>query len=144
MIGFFEHQYLSFKKNHVRNLIALAKADGNLHKDEETMLYKIGAKYGLKDRQIATLIQSEKEIELKVPQGHDHKMNQLYDLVLMVYADGIVEDSEVTFCEELMEKFGFEKEIVSWLIDNFEKGNPPTPEAWDQLKSEAAERFVAQ
>ncbi|MEM1407591.1 MAG: hypothetical protein AAGG59_12505 [Bacteroidota bacterium] len=142
MIGFFEHQYLSFKKNHVRNLIALAKADGNLHSSEEEMLYKIGAKYGLKDRQIATLIQSDKEVKIKVPQGHDQKMDQLYDLVIMVYADGVVEDREVTFCEELMEQFGFKKEIVLWLIDNFDKGNPPTSEAWDSLKIEAAEKFV--
>ena len=28
MIGFFEHQYLSYKKNHIKNLLALAKADG--------------------------------------------------------------------------------------------------------------------
>ncbi|MEO1098415.1 MAG: TerB family tellurite resistance protein [Bacteroidota bacterium] len=110
MIGFFEHQYLSFKKNHVRNLIALAKADGHLHSTEEEMLYKIGAKYGLKDRQIATLIQSEKEVKLKVPEGHEQKMNQLYDLVIMVYADGVVEESEIAFCEELMEQFGFKKE----------------------------------
>lgn len=143
MIGFFEHQYLSFKKNHVRNLIALAKADGHLHSSEEEMLYKIGAKYGLKDRQIATLIQSEKELKLKVPDSHDHKMNQLYDLVIMIYADGVVEDSEVKFCEDLMEQFGFNKNIVPWLIDNFEKGNPPTPEAWENLKAEAAEKFVA-
>ncbi|MEM6523706.1 MAG: hypothetical protein AAGF85_09330 [Bacteroidota bacterium] len=141
MIGFFEHQYLSFKKNHLRNLIALAKADGKLHSSEEEMLYKIGAKYGLKDRQISNLIQNDKEIELKIPSSHDLKMNQLYDLVLMVYADGIVEDSEVSFCEELMERFGFKKEIVAWIIDNFEKGNPPVPEAWENLKEEG-KRFI--
>ena len=141
MIGFFEHQYLSFKKNHMRNLIALAKADGQLHSSEEEMLYKIGAKYGLKDRQIATLIQNDKSIASKVPKSHDQKMNQLYDLVIMVYADGIVEDREVAFCEELMISFGFKKEIVLWLIENFEKGNPPTPEAWDNLKQEG-KRFI--
>ncbi len=142
MIGFFEHQYLSFKKDHLRNLIALAKADGHLHAEEEKMLYKIGEKYGLKDRQIATLIGSEKEATLKIPDTHDQKMNQLYDLVQMVYADGVVEKSEVVFCEDLMAQFGFKKEIISWLIDNFSKGNPPTPEAWDSLKAEAGEKYA--
>ena len=41
-----------------------------------------------------------------------------------------------------MDRFGFKKEIVTWLIDNMGKGNPPTPEAWEQLKTEAAERFT--
>ena len=143
MIGFFEHQYLSFKKNHLRNLIALAKADGHLHEEEEKMLYKIGEKYGLKDRQIASLIQSEKDVELQVPDNHDQKMDQLFDLVLMVYADGVVEEAEIKFCEDLMVEFGFNTAIVRWLIDNFSKGNPPTPEAWDNLKREAGEKFVS-
>ena len=142
MIGFFEHQYLSFKKDHLRNLIALAKVDGHLHAEEEKMLYKIGEKYGLKDRQIATLIQDEQSTSLKVPGSHDQKMNQLYDLVQMIYADEVVEKSEITFCEELMGQFGFKKEIVTWLIDNMVKGNPPTPEVWEELKTEASVKFT--
>lgn len=144
MIGFFEHQYLSYKKNHLSNLIGLAKADGHLHEDEERLLYKIGLKYGLKDRQIASLVRSEKKIELQIPESHDQKMNQLYDLVMMIYADGIVEDSEIEFCEELMVKFGLNKDVVRWLIQIFEKGKPPTDEEWEELKKEAAEKYVNQ
>lgn len=142
MIGFFEHQYLSYKKNHLRNLIALAKADGNLHEDEEKMLYKMGEKYGLKDRQIASLIRSNKSIELTIPENHDQKMNQLFDLVLMVYADGVVEESEIEFCQELMIQFGFRKEIVKWMISMFDHGNPPTPEAWEELKKQAETEYI--
>jgi len=142
MIGFFEHQYLSFKKNHLRNLIALAKADGHLHTEEEKMLYKMGEKYGLKDRQIASLIRSNKTTDLQIPDTHEQKMNQLYDLVTMVYADGVVEDSEVKFCEELMDDFGFKKDIVHWMIDKFDEANPPAPNDWSALVKEA-EKFVA-
>ena len=39
MIGFFEHQYLSYKKDHIKNLLALAKADGFMHEKEEKMVY---------------------------------------------------------------------------------------------------------
>ncbi len=143
MIGFFEHQYLSFKKNHLRNLIALAKADGDLHAEEEKMLYKMGEKYGLKDRQIASLIRSNKAVDVSIPETHDQKMDQLFDLVLMVYADGVVEKSEVEFCQDLMVQFGFKKEIVEWMIQMFNQGNPPTPEAWEQLKKQAEEEYLA-
>ncbi len=141
MIGFFEHQYLSFKKNHLRNLIALAKADGHLHKEEEKMLYRMGEKYGLKDRQIASLIRSNKKTDLQIPETHEQKMNQLYDLVMMVYADGVVEESEVDFCEELMDEFGFKKGIVNWMIDKFDEANPPAPNDWDKLIAEG-KKFV--
>lgn len=140
MIGFFEHQYLSFKKNHLRNLIALAKADGHLHAEEEKMLYKMGEKYGLKDRQIASLIRSKAEKEVQIPETHEQKMNQLYDLVMMVYADSVVEKSEVKFCEDLMEDFGFKKDIVKWMISKFDEASPPATNDWDELVKEA-EKF---
>lgn len=142
MIGFFEHQYLSFKKNHLRNLIALAKADGHLHADEVKMLYRMGEKYGLKDRQIASLISEEKTNKVEIPTDHDQKMDQLYDLITMVYADGVVKQSEIDFCEELMEQFGFDRAIVKWMVEKFDEGNPPAPDAWAKLKEEAQEKFV--
>ena len=55
MIGFFEYQYLKFKKNHLKNLVALASVDGHIHEDEIAYLYKIGDKYQLKPQQIELL-----------------------------------------------------------------------------------------
>ncbi|HEY8935738.1 MAG TPA: TerB family tellurite resistance protein, partial [Cyclobacteriaceae bacterium] len=81
MIGFFEHQYLKYKKNHIKNLLALAKADGHMHPKEEALLYKIGKRYGIKDRQVKELIDSNEKYEVIVPDNHNDKMNLLYDLV---------------------------------------------------------------
>lgn len=137
MIGFFEHQYLSFKKSHLRNLIELAKADGHLHPAEEKLIYKMGEKYGLKDRQVASLLRSGKKTDMQIPDSHEEKMDQLYDIVMMVYADGVVEPSEIEFCEEVVEQFGYDKAIVSWLIGIFDAGNVPTPPEWERLRDEA-------
>jgi len=143
MIGFFEHQYLSYKKNHIKNLLALAKADGTVHEREQKMLFKIGKKYGLKDRQVQTLMDSKEKFEINVPESHHDRMNVLYDLMLMVYADGIVEKSEIAFCEEVVKKFGMKKEIVPWLLTEvFEKGAPPPPDEWEELSELAWEKYV--
>lgn len=143
MLGFFEHQYLSYKKDHIKNLLALAKADGHVHEKEQKMLFKIGKRYGLKDRQIQTLMDSDEKFEVNVPNNHHDKMNLLYDLMLMVYADGVVEKKEIAFCEDVVKKFGMKKEVVKWLLDQvFDKGTPPPPDEWDELKEEAKEKFV--
>ena len=143
MIGFFEHQYLSYKKNHIKNLLALAKADGFIHEKEEKMLFKIGRRYGLKDRQIKTLVDSDEKFKINVPDNHQDKMNVLYDLMLMVYADGVVEKREIEFCEDMVKKFGMKKEVVKWLLNEvFEKGTPPAPDEWDDMKKEAKTKFA--
>ena len=141
MIGFFEHQYLSFKKNHLKNIIALAKSDGELHKDEIKLIYKMGRKYGLKDRQVERLINSKKKMEINIPDTFDEKMDQLYDLMQMVYADGIVDDNEISFCNEMVSKFGFSIEMVGWLLAKFSTGTVVTPQEWDSAKLEAKSLF---
>jgi len=142
MIGFFEHQYLSYKKNHIKNLLALAKADGHMHPKEEALLYKIAKRYGLKDRQVRELSEGEEKFELNVPDNHNDKMNLLYDLVLMVYADDVVDQHEIEFCEDAVTRFGMKKELVGWLLEEFERGTPPPPEEWEEIKREAKENFV--
>jgi uncharacterized tellurite resistance protein B-like protein len=143
MNGFFEHQYLSYKKNHIKNLLALAKADGFVHEKEQKMLFKIGKRYGLKDRQVEELITSDEKYTVNVPDNFSDQMNVLYDLMLMVWADGVVEKKEIEFCEKLVKKFGMKKEVVKWLLEEvFEKGAPPATDEWDELKKEAREKFV--
>lgn len=143
MIGFFEHQYLSYKKNHIKNLLALSRADGHMHQKEEEMLYKIGKRYGLKDRQVAALIDDNEPYEINVPDNFNDKMNVLYDLVLMVYADGIVEKKEIKFCEDVVRKFGMKKEIVKWLIEDvFVIGTPPPHDEWTEMKEIAKSKFL--
>ncbi len=142
MIGFFEHQYLSYKKGHIKNLLALANVDGHMHEKEIELLFKIGKRYGMKSRQVQELIDSDEKFELIVPDNHADRMNLLYDLVLMVYADGIVDDSEIQFCEEAVECFGMKKQMVKWLLKEFDRGTPPPPDEWDEMVKIAKEKFM--
>lgn len=142
MKGFFEHQYLSYKKNHLKHLLALANADGNIHEKELKLLFKIGKKYGLKDWQIQNLVDSKEKFKLNIPDNFYDRMNLLYDLILMVYADGVVEKREIAFCEDVATKFKMKKSIVKWLLQNFEKGTPPPPDEWEEIKEEALEKFM--
>lgn len=142
MIGFFEHQYLSYKKSHIKNLLALAKVDGTMHPKEEALLYKIGKRYGLKDRQVRQLIELDEKFDVTIPDNHHDKMNLLYDLILMVYADDVIDSHEIEFCEDAVTQFGMKKELVGWLLAEFERGTPPPPEEWEDIKEEARKNYL--
>jgi len=143
MKGFFENQYLSYKKNHIKNLLALAKADGFVHEKEQKMLFKIGKRIGLKDRQVKELMSSNEKFTINVPDNFRDQMNVLYDIMQMVWADGVVEKSEIAFCENLVKKFGLKKDIVKWLLQEvFEKGATPPTDEWIDLVKEAEVMFV--
>src|SRR5690606_11610511 len=120
----------------------LAKADGHMHEKEVELLFRIAKGYGLKQRQVEELMESNEKFKVIVPDNHHDKMNLLYDLILMVYADGVVDEHEIAFCEEAVMRFGMKKELVTWLIDQFEKGTPPPPEEWEEIKTEALEKYA--
>ena len=143
MHGFFEHQYLSYKKNHIKNLLALAKADGFVHAKEQKMLLKIGKRLGLKDRQVKELMDSDEKFSVIVPDNFHDKMNVLFDVMQMVWADGVIEKKEIEFCESLVKKFGMKKGIVQWLLNEvFEKGVTPPQDEWADIKDEAKAKFI--
>lgn len=142
MIGFFEHQYLSYKKNHIKSLLALAKVDGHMHEKELELLFKIGKRYGLKDRQIQELVDSNEAYSINIPDNHNDKMDLLYDLILMVHADEVIDKHEVIFCEDVVNEFGMRRELVQWMLDSFKQGIPLTPEEWETMKKEALYRFT--
>ncbi|MCX8491729.1 MAG: hypothetical protein ORN54_11740 [Cyclobacteriaceae bacterium] len=142
MIGFFENQYLSYKKDHIKNLLALAKADGHVHEKEEAVIYKIGKRYGLKEKQVKAILDSNEKFKINVPDNHHDKMNVLYDLMLIVFADGVVEKEEVAFCEDIAKQFSLKKEVVKWfLTEVFDKGKAPAPDEWDELRELAKKKF---
>jgi uncharacterized tellurite resistance protein B-like protein len=143
MIGFFENQYLSYKKDHIKNLLALAKVDGHVHEKETNVIFKIGKRYGLKERQVQAILDSNEKFKVNIPNNHHDKMNVLYDLVLIVFADGVIEKREVEFCENVAKQFNFKKSVIKWLLEEvFEKGKEPTYDEWDEMRKEAEEMFT--
>lgn len=142
MRGFFEHQFLSYKKKHMLNLIALARADGNLHEKELEVLYKIGRKYELKPRHIDELLALHKFPEPVKPFHHDKCMEQLYDLVEMMLADGVIEKAEINFCNNIIRNFGYHESLLEKMIFYIKSGFKDH-ENWKVLKQEALSLKIA-
>ena len=132
MIGFFEYQYLEFKKNHLKNLVALASVDGHIHEREIKYLYEIGEKYQLKPQQIKKILEQKEQIEPNIPDQHHHKIALLYDLVGMMMADNVIEDTEMEFCKRMVQKFGYKDFLIDEMINLYRQGVDDT-EAWEEF-----------
>ena len=132
MIGFFEYQYLKYKKNDLKNLVAMAAIDGHIHEDEIAYLHKIGEKYQLKPQQIKKILENREEIEPEIPEHHHQKVALLYDLVGMMMADNVIEEEEMRFCKRMFLKFGYKEILIDEMIDLYRQGVDDT-EAWEEF-----------
>lgn len=123
MLTIFETKKAKEEKSHLRNLITLAHADGELSKAEVDAIYKIGETRGLKREDIAVLFSKELEQEtVLVPDNDTERFNQIYDLVMVMLSDGQVTDSEMDFCIEIAQGLGFSKAFSGVVVNKIAMG----------------------
>ncbi len=136
MIGFFEYQYLKFKKNHLKNLVAMAAVDGHIHEDEIAYLYKIGKIYQLKPQQIKKILDEKEKIKINIPEQHHQKIAILFDLVGMMLADNVIEPSEMDFCKKMFLECGYKELLIDEMIALTRSGVDDT-DKWEEFLEKA-------
>ncbi len=105
-------------KTHVSALIQLASADDDLAEKERELIFLIGEAGGLSHAQIEELM--DEPLELDIPEGlsDDDRFELLYNVVQLMKIDSEVFLSEIKFCEDVAEKLGFSRKVISELSAN--------------------------
>ena len=116
MFELFESKKKKQIKNHIKNLVSLSSADGNIDDSEKEILIRIGTKKGLTRDEIQKIIDNPGNVDFLPATSDDERFEQIYDLVELMLADGVAEDNELHFCVEMAEKLGFRKTVVTVLI----------------------------
>jgi uncharacterized membrane protein YebE (DUF533 family) len=126
---FFGKNKFAQNEAHLRNLILMAKSDNSIDQSELEVIYKIGLHRNFTEDEIKDLLRSNDRQKLIIPENDQDKFEQLYDLTLVMMADGIIEDDEMDFCVNFGNKLGLRKtnsallitEIVEGLESDFDK-----------------------
>ncbi len=103
-------------KGNIKNLIALAKADGVIADSELKYLYAAGKKLGMKEDEVNAAIRDSSKIEYKMPANDAERFDHLFELIEMMLVDGAIEENEIDFCIEVSENLGFKKSVVGVLV----------------------------
>lgn len=122
MFGFFESEATKKLKSHIANLGALAKVDGHVDPAEINFIISIGTKHGMKPSEVRNLISGSEKSEPQLPTNDSERFDQIYDLVEMMLADGIVDESEMEFCISMAARLGFKKAVVGVLVRKISTG----------------------
>jgi uncharacterized membrane protein YebE (DUF533 family) len=122
MFSFFENEQVKRVKSHIQNLGALAKIDGHVDSSEMKFIISIGKKNGMKAEEVRALLANNNFSNFVLPENDSDRFDQIYDLVEMMLADGIIDDNEMDFCIEMAEKLGFRKAVVGVLVRKISMG----------------------
>lgn len=122
MFGLFENVQAKKIKGHLLNLAALAKADGHIDEREMRFILAVGKKNGLSAADVQALVSGAKGTSADLPSNDSERFDQIFDLVDMMLADGVVDETEMDFCIMMAEKLGFRKAIVGVLVRKISQG----------------------
>jgi len=99
------------------HLVRIALADDIITENEMTLLRRLGRKLGLTELETETLIKSTGKYDY-IPPGEFHKrFEQVYDIVKMTLADGVIDENEMRLASSFARNSGFtENEIPRLLV----------------------------
>lgn len=108
-------------KSHFLRLYQMAFADDNFDVLELKMLYNFAEERGLSKDQLNEILLNPSQ-ESVVPDSLDEKIEYLYDLALMIWADGVATEDEINTLKKYCLKFEFLKDniddICEFLLEN--------------------------
>lgn len=112
-----EHAGKKQNKRHFMNLIQVAMSDGIVDQTELKMLHRLGRKMDLTDIEIDELIDSTSNAAYNPPYELSKRFEQVYEIVKMVLADGVIDKNEMRLANSFATEAGFsENEIPKLLV----------------------------
>ncbi|MEQ9422845.1 MAG: TerB family tellurite resistance protein [Cyclobacteriaceae bacterium] len=115
--------------SHLKNLWEVAMSDGHIDESETKLLYQIANRHGAGKSRANKIKGRMDSIEFVSPDNDEERFDQIYDLVMMMAADGEIDDNEMAVCNKYAEKLGFDKRIVEEMVysisSNITVGNDP-------------------
>lgn len=105
-------------KWHFFNLYCMALSDEEFDFTERQVLYGIGVEHGITPEQINEVILTA-NIAPAVPETTEGKVECLYDLVRMAWADGKIEPEERDIVKKCVIRYGFLPENAGGIVDYF-------------------------
>ena len=104
-------------KAHFLRLYQMAICDDDFSALELKMLYKCAEERGISSKNLDEILLNPINIKSLVPQTIEEKVDYLYDLTVMIWADGIVSPNEYSAMEKYVLMFGFLAENVKAIVD---------------------------
>lgn len=102
-------------KSQLSALIGLANIDGDFDGEEKTQIYMLGKANGLTQEDIDGLIEKPEPLPSISTMTSDERFDYLYNIVQLMKIDHQVYLSEIKYCEDLAEKLGFKRKVISAL-----------------------------
>lgn len=106
-------------KAHFLRLYQMAICDDDFSPLELKMLYKTAEERGISSKKLDEILLNPINSKSLIPETIEEKVEYLFDLTVMIWADGVVTENELSALNKYVALFGFMEENVKDIADYF-------------------------
>lgn len=103
---------------HIRVLVQLAKVDGEASHEELELIREIGSSQNVSPSELEDALSNigDTTYESLENFSEEEKIDMINDLIDVTLADGRIDESELSFCYNVVERLGLNREVFSQIV----------------------------
>ncbi|PIB37911.1 TerB family tellurite resistance protein [Maribacter sp. 4G9] len=114
---FFDSGFQKRNQDHFAAIVRVAMSDGVITSEERAFLDRLARKLDISDSDYKEILKDYASHDINPPTSYDRRLERLYDLARMVYADHQLGEKQVAMLERLGIGLGFNPVNVTYVVD---------------------------
>lgn len=102
---------------HFAALATLAASDGHISEEEKIMLDNFARKLEISEKEYKQVMKPENKFPIEPPVDSEKRLERLYDLFRMIFADHIIDEEEMVLLKKYAIGLGFSGDSADKVIE---------------------------
>ena len=113
----FDSGFQKRNQDHFAAIVRVAMSDGVITDEEKAFLDRLARNLDISENDYKEILKGYESHSINPPTSYDRRLERLFDLSRMVYADNIKGDDQVVLLEKLCVGLGFEADNAKYIVD---------------------------
>lgn len=113
----FDSGFQQRNQGHFAAIVRVAMSDGVITDEEKVFLNRLAARLDISDSNYKEILKDYMSHPINPPTSYDKRLERLFDLARMVYADDILGEKQTKVLERLAVGLGFSPENAYYVVD---------------------------
>lgn len=116
-LDLFDSGFRKRNKGHFAAVVRVALSDGIVTEGEQAFLHRLATNLHISEADYKNILKDYKSHPINPPTSYNRRLERLYDLAQMVYADRVLGEKQTAMLERLGIGLGFSTGNISYIVD---------------------------
>ncbi|HNQ26436.1 MAG TPA: TerB family tellurite resistance protein [Aquaticitalea sp.] len=117
ILDLFDSGFKKRNEDHFAAIVRVAMDDGIISDEEKAFLDRLARNLDISEAKYKQILKDYQSHPINPPTSYDRRLERLYDLARMVYADKIKGENEIVLLKKIGVGLGFSPNNVGYIVD---------------------------